>query len=110
MVGEFAGIANWFDVQVVNEAGLPDENGEERVAGAGDTGDRLEGVGVDDFGVVDGGEGLGFDHFAQDGLQVEGIAHAGGEVGGGGFERGVQNAGGTVGGGRVGGLGRSERR
>jgi hypothetical protein len=59
MVGEFAGIANWFDVQVVNEAGLADENGEERVAGAGDAGDRLEGVGVDDFGVVDGSEGLG---------------------------------------------------
>src|SRR5712664_2151201 len=96
MVGEFGGIANWFDVQVVNEAGLADENGEERVTGAGDAGDGLEGVGVDDFGVVDGGVGLGFNHFAQDGLQVEGIAHAGGEFGACGFERAMQNGGGTA--------------
>jgi len=96
MVAEFAGVGYGLDVQVVDEASLADKYGEESVAGAGDAGDGLEGVGIDDFGIVDGGLGLGFEHLAQDGLQVQGIAHAGGELGAGGFERAMQNGGGAA--------------
>src|SRR5690242_9779153 len=96
MVSQFAGIAYWFDVQVVDQAGLADESSEEHVAGAGDAGDRLKGVGVDDFRVVNGREGLGLQHATDYRLQMQGVAHAGGQLGAGGFERAMQNGGGAA--------------
>src|SRR5260370_7976504 len=78
--GEFAGIAGWLNVQVVDEPGPAEKDCQHRVAWASDARDRLERVGVHDLRVIDGGERLGFHPLAQDCLQVQRIAPARGEV------------------------------
>src|SRR5712692_8965132 len=96
MVGEFTGIANWLKVQVVYKACFADKHSEQDVARPGNAGYRLESVGVDDFRVVHRGEGLGFEALAQDALQAQGIARAGGEFGLGGCKRAMQNGSGAA--------------
>src|ERR1700730_17589083 len=88
--GELTGIANWLKVQVVYKPGFADKHGEQRVAGARDARDRLERLGVYDFGVIGRGEGLAFQHFAHHRLQMKRIARASGELGLGGCKRTVQ--------------------
>src|SRR5690349_854109 len=94
MVGEFFGIANWLNVQVVYEASFANEGGEESVSGARDPENGLEGVDIHDFRVINRGERLCGNYFAHGGLELQRVAHACGELGAGGLERAMQDGGG----------------
>ena len=54
-----------FQVQIVNQARLSDEHGEEHVTGAADPDDWLKGLRVNDVGVVNGCKWLGIQFASQ---------------------------------------------
>src|SRR5437667_53985 len=69
-----------------------EEGSDEGVAGAADLRDRLEGAGVHDFGVIGGGKRLGVEHAAHRGLEMQGVARAGGDFLARGVERAIENS------------------
>src|SRR5580698_5341965 len=84
------GVGVGFDVEVVDQAGFAEEGGQEDVRAAPDADYWLEGVGVDNFGVVESGARFGGEDFLHGGLDGEGVAGAGGEFVAGGGQGGIE--------------------